>query len=92
MRSVAVSRLADVETAFALTVHKSQGSEFEHTVLVLPTEPTMVSSRDLIYTGITRARSALTLMSKSASALSDGIAQSARRSSGLYSLLLQDEL
>ena len=38
LRSVAVSRLAGVETAFAMTVHKSQGSEFEHTVLVLPNE------------------------------------------------------
>ncbi|MEO6745164.1 MAG: hypothetical protein ABIN08_11835 [Caldimonas sp.] len=47
----------------------------------------MVSSRELIYTGITRARSALTLVSKSASALSDGMAQTARRSSGLYGLL-----
>ncbi|MEO6747040.1 MAG: ATP-binding domain-containing protein, partial [Caldimonas sp.] len=87
VRSVAVSRLADVETAFALTVHKSQGSEFEHTVLVLPAEPGIVSSRELIYTGITRARSALTLVSKSASALSDGIAQTATRSSGLYGFL-----
>ena len=89
VRSVAVSRLADVETAFAMTVHKSQGSEFDHTVLVLPPEPGMVTSRELIYTGITRARSALTLVSKSASALSAGIAQSARRSSGLHSLLQQ---
>ncbi|MEP7303824.1 MAG: exodeoxyribonuclease V subunit alpha, partial [Caldimonas sp.] len=87
VRSVAVSRLADVETAFAMTVHKSQGSEFEHTVLVLPAEPGMVSSRELIYTGITRARSALTLVSKAPSAFFEGIAQTARRSSGLYGLL-----
>ena len=88
VRSVAVGRLADVETAFAMTVHKSQGSEFAHTVLVLPAEAGMVTSRELIYTGITRAQSALTLVSKSASALSNGIAQSAMRSSGLHSLLM----
>jgi exodeoxyribonuclease V alpha subunit len=87
VRSVAVGRLADVETAFAMTVHKSQGSEFDHTVLVLPVEPGGVTSRELIYTGITRARSALTLVSASPSSLFDGIAQIARRSSGLYSLL-----
>ena len=87
VRSVAVSRLADVETAFAMTVHKSQGSEFDHTVLVLPAEPGMLTSRELIYTGITRARSALTVVSKSPSTLSEGIAQSAQRSSGLYRLL-----
>jgi exodeoxyribonuclease V alpha subunit len=87
VRSVAVSRLADVETAFAMTVHKSQGSEFDHTVLVLPAEAGMVSSRELIYTGITRARSALTLVSKSPAAFFEGIAQTARRSSGLHDLL-----
>lgn len=87
VRSVAVSRLGDVETAFAMTVHKAQGSEFGHTVLVLPAEPGGVTSRELIYTGITRAQSALTLVSKSESALADGIAQSAKRSSGLRSLL-----
>jgi exodeoxyribonuclease V alpha subunit len=87
VRSVAVSRLADVETAFAMTVHKSQGSEFDHTVLVLPAEPGMVTSRELIYTGITRARSALTLVSKSSSAFFEGIAQTAKRSSGLHALL-----
>jgi exodeoxyribonuclease V alpha subunit len=87
LRSVAVGRLADVETAFALTVHKSQGSEFDHTVLVLPADPALGTSRELIYTGITRARSALTLVSKSTSAFTDGIAQSARRSSALHRLL-----
>jgi len=43
--------------------------------------------RELIYTGITRAQSALTVASKNASALADGIGQSARRSSGLRGLL-----
>ena len=91
VRSVAVSRLADVETAFAMTVHKAQGSEFDHTVLVLPAEPGSVTSRELVYTGITRARSALTLVSKSTAALFDGIAQTARRSSGLHDLLQRDD-
>ncbi|MEO6364275.1 MAG: exodeoxyribonuclease V subunit alpha [Caldimonas sp.] len=87
VRSVAVGRLVDVETAFAMTVHKAQGSEFAHTVLVLPPEPGGVTSRELIYTGMTRAQSALTVVSKSESTLADGIAKSARRSSGLRSLL-----
>lgn len=87
VRSVAVSRLADVETAFAMTVHKSQGSEFDHTVLVLPAEPGMFTSRELIYTGVTRARLALTLVLKSSSALFEGILQPARRTSGLHALL-----
>jgi len=56
VRSVLASRLQNVETAYAMTVHKSQGSEFQHTVLVLPPEVSPVMTRELIYTGITRSR------------------------------------
>jgi exodeoxyribonuclease V alpha subunit len=45
-----------VETAYAMTVHKSQGSEFAHTVLALP-KTGAVLARELVYTGITRASS-----------------------------------
>ncbi|HTJ93111.1 MAG TPA: exodeoxyribonuclease V subunit alpha [Pararobbsia sp.] len=57
------SRLQAVETVFALTVHKSQGSEFDHAALVLPDAPSPVLTRELVYTGITRARAFLTLAS-----------------------------
>ena len=57
------SRLQAVETVFALTVHKSQGSEFLHAALVLPDTPSPVLTRELVYTGITRAREFLTLAS-----------------------------
>ena len=50
------SRLQAVETVYAMTVHKSQGSEFTHAALVLPETPSRVLTRELIYTGITRAR------------------------------------
>lgn len=91
VRSVAVSRLADVETAFAMTVHKSQGSEFEHTVLVLPREPSRVLTRELVYTGITRARKAFTLVSGRPQAFADALAQQTRRASGLLGLLAARE-
>lgn len=55
------SRLPNHETVFAMTVHKSQGSEFEHTVLALPENHVSVVSRELIYTAITRAKKQLTL-------------------------------
>lgn len=56
-------QLPDVQTAFALTVHKSQGSEFDHVLLVLPPQAdTPVLTRELLYTGITRARQRLTLV------------------------------
>ena len=87
VRSVGVSRLANVETAFAMTVHKSQGSEFEHTVLVLPREPSRVLTRELVYTGITRARRAFTLVTGRAQAFADALAHRTRRSSGLLELL-----
>jgi len=51
------SRLSSVDTVYALTVHQSQGSEFEHCALLLPPERSAVLTRELIYTGITRAKS-----------------------------------
>ena len=50
------SRIPSHEPAFMMTIHKSQGSEFEHTVMVLPTEPNPVLSRELVFTGVTRAK------------------------------------
>lgn len=83
VRSVLATRLRHVETAFAMTVHKSQGSEFAHTVLVLPRERSAVIARELIYTGITRASRRFTLMSSGASVLEQGIATRTQRASGL---------
>ena len=56
-RWLGVRRLGPVETVFAMTVHKSQGSEFDQVLLVLPTEPSPVATRELLYTAISRARS-----------------------------------
>lgn len=56
------SRLRQVQTAFAITVHKSQGSEFDHAVLVLPAQTSPVLTRELVYTAITRARHRFTLV------------------------------
>ena len=87
LRSVSVTRLAHVETAFAMTVHKSQGSEFEHTALVLAAQAGGVLGRELVYTGITRARSHFTLMAESPSLLTAAIARPTRRASGLLRFL-----
>jgi exodeoxyribonuclease V alpha subunit len=56
LRYVSPAALPPHDTAFALTVHKSQGSEFEHAALVLPGAFVRVLSRELVYTAITRAR------------------------------------
>ena len=87
LHSVAVGRLADVETAFAMTVHKSQGSEFAHVVLALPPEDTAVLTRELVYTGITRARTAFTLVASRAGSLAQASGRLTRRLSGLRALL-----
>ena len=55
-RAVAPGRLPTHQTCFAMTVHKTQGSEFSHVLLVLPEPPHSLLSRDLLYTGITRAK------------------------------------
>jgi len=63
VRWISPARLVDVETAFALTVHKSQGSEFTRVVLVLPAQPGPILTRELLYTGLTRARQHLSIVS-----------------------------
>ncbi len=62
-RWISPARLGDAETAWALTVHKSQGSEFDQVAMVLPERPNPVLTRELIYTGITRARARFGLFS-----------------------------
>lgn len=62
LRWILPSRLRQVNTVFAMTVHKSQGSEFAHTVMVMPSVDNPVLCRELVYTGITRAAKQLTLV------------------------------
>ena len=83
LRSVSMMRLAQVETAFVMTVHKSQGSEFGHTALVLPPGGAEVLSRELVYTGITRAREQFTLVEAEAGLLEAAMARPSVRASGL---------
>ncbi|HRD65521.1 MAG TPA: exodeoxyribonuclease V subunit alpha [Candidatus Competibacter sp.] len=56
LRSFAPARLPEHETVYAMTVHKSQGSEFERILVVTPNEPSPVLSRELVYTALTRAK------------------------------------
>ena len=78
------ARLADVETVFALTVHKSQGSEFDHVALVLPTFGNPLLTRELIYTGLTRAARFVTVAhSGSARIWQEAVAARILRASGL---------
>ncbi len=62
VRSVSVFRLPEHETVFAMTVHKSQGSEFDNVLMVLPDHAASLLSKELIYTGITRARKSVSII------------------------------
>ncbi|MBT2785491.1 MULTISPECIES: exodeoxyribonuclease V subunit alpha [unclassified Halomonas] len=76
------SRLHAVETVFAMTVHKSQGSEFQHTALLLPQTPNPILTRELVYTGITRARDWLTVLEAKRGILNDAVTREVMRVSG----------
>lgn len=83
VRFVLPSRLTDVETVYAMTVHKSQGSEFEHTALVLPDALNPVLTKELIYTGITRARRWFSLVEARPGVFEEAVKRKVRRLSGL---------
>ncbi|MGL9736137.1 MAG: exodeoxyribonuclease V subunit alpha [Symbiopectobacterium sp.] len=82
MKPVSPSRLPPHETAYAMTVHKSQGSEFDHTALVLPNGFLPVLTRELVYTAVTRARTKLSLYAE-ISILCRAVRTPTRRFSGL---------
>jgi len=77
------SRLDGVESVFAMTVHKSQGSEFEHVFLVLPNTSVAVLTRELLYTGITRSKTRLTFVVPELSVLWRAVESKVLRSGGL---------
>lgn len=88
--SVAPSRLPDFSPAYALTVHKSQGSEFEHIKIVLPEMSSGILTRELLYTAVTRSRSSVSIVGKE-SVLKEMINAKIVRSSGLKDLLWPDD-
>lgn len=81
-RSFHPARLPAHETAFALTVHKSQGSEFDEVLLLLPRTVSPIVSRELIYTGVTRARKTVTLVG-APSVIKEAVTRRVQRASGL---------
>lgn len=88
IKAVHPSRLPPHDTAYAMTVHKSQGSEFEHTTLVLPDHALPVLTRELVYTAISRAREKLTLFADRR-VWQQAVTERTRRRSGLKERLLQ---
>ncbi len=86
LRQILPLRLPEHETAFAMTVHKSQGSEFDRVLLVLPDRESPVLTRELLYTGITRARKSIELWSD-AEIFTAAVRRKISRQSGLQEIL-----
>ncbi|MFO8142996.1 MAG: exodeoxyribonuclease V subunit alpha [Marinobacter sp.] len=89
IRWISPSRLQQLETVYAMTVHKSQGSEFNHTCLVLPDRLSPVLTKELVYTGITRAKNWFSLITGDAQVLKDSVEQQVVRASGLALRLVE---
>jgi exodeoxyribonuclease V alpha subunit len=85
-RVLALSRLADVSTAHAITVHRSQGSQFGAVTVLLPEPDSVILSRELLYTAITRARDVVRIVGTEES-LRAAISRPAQRASGLAARL-----
>jgi exodeoxyribonuclease V alpha subunit len=87
-RAVAPLRLPEHETAFATTVHKAQGSEFDRVLLLLPAKPIRVVTRELLYTAVTRSRSGVAIVG-GADVVEKAIVSPTRRYSGLVARLAE---
>jgi len=85
-RPMAPLRLPEHETAFATTVHKAQGSEFDKVLLMLPAEPNRVVTRELLYTAVTRSRSGVAIVG-GAEVVEKAIVSPTRRYSGLVAAM-----
>jgi exodeoxyribonuclease V alpha subunit len=85
VRWVSPARLPEIETVYALTVHKSQGSEFDQVALVLPDRPGPLLTRELLYTGVTRARGSLVLvLPGSPDLLGEAVRHATHRAGGIW--------
>lgn len=88
-RMVSPTRLNAVETVYAMTVHKSQGSEFDRVTILLPPAGSRLLTRELLYTALTRARLGVTVVG-TAEALGTAVRTPIARASGLGERLWGD--
>jgi exodeoxyribonuclease V alpha subunit len=89
IRKIAPVRLPAHETVFAMTVHKSQGSEFDRVLLLLPDLDAELLTRELVYTGVTRARREVEVWGSEAAFLA-AVRKRSERNSGLEEILWRD--
>lgn len=82
VREVPLSQLSDVVPAYAITVHRAQGSQFEDVYVLLPAADSRILTRELFYTALTRARRRVRIVGE-APAVETAITRHVRRASGL---------
>lgn len=85
-----LSSLGDIDIAFAMTVHKSQGSQFKHAVIVTPDRDSSLLTRELIYTGITRAQDKVSVLYTDKSILESAIERKTDRCGNLGDRLINE--
>ncbi|MSV85216.1 MAG: exodeoxyribonuclease V subunit alpha, partial [Actinobacteria bacterium] len=83
---VEATRLDQIATQWAMSIHKSQGSEFDHVVVSMPPPPSRILTRELLYTAVTRAKKNLTIVATEES-ITAAIKREVARSSGLAARL-----
>ena len=82
LTAFATSRMSDVETMFATTIHKSQGSQADEVTVLLPPEDSRLLTRELFYTAVTRARKKVRVVGSEESVRA-AVERRAQRASGL---------
>ncbi|MEM9593661.1 MAG: exodeoxyribonuclease V subunit alpha [Acidobacteriota bacterium] len=90
LRRLPLAKLPAHDTAWAMTIHKSQGSEFDRVLMVLPEEDHPLVDRELLYTGITRARRRVHLVADRP-ALAAAVQRTGRRVSGLAQAIVEGD-
>jgi exodeoxyribonuclease V alpha subunit len=84
------AQLAEVETSFATTIHKSQGSEYDLVVVVLAPATSPILGRELLYTAVTRTKSRLVVVGTE-EAIVEAVHRPSRRVTGLEAALMAGE-
>ncbi|MDD7569387.1 MAG: exodeoxyribonuclease V subunit alpha [[Actinobacillus] rossii] len=85
-KSLSINRIPAHELAFAMTIHKSQGSEFGLTVVILPPEPSPILTKELLYTAVTRAKPNLMVYGRK-SIWESAVRNPVKRLSGIFNSL-----
>lgn len=85
-RAIPPARLPETQTAWAMTVHKAQGSEFTNVIVMLPAKGSRVLGRELLYTAVTRARGHVLIVGDE-TVMRSAVSRTVRRGSGLEAIL-----